>query len=180
SCVSYLCKSVIISKKCDFESRKYKQIDGAVITFKSDSSLNCVVTFQTANILQRFMLRFEKLALGCSDHINIYDGDLPIGQPAVYLSYVTGDSRISDVGSQMVITAFKNIPSVTCNGLKCLNSYCISRDLGCDGINHCDDNSDESSHAMCKQEEKLTSGVKHVFMFSIEATMNWIKHLFCF
>ncbi|GIX90039.1 uncharacterized protein CEXT_750891 [Caerostris extrusa] len=30
-----------------------------------------------------------------------------------------------------------------------MNSFCIAQDLTCDGVNHCGDNSDETSHASC-------------------------------
>lgn len=52
----------------------YKKIDGAVISSKSENNLDCTITFQTDTILQKFMLRFEKLALDCNDHLYIYDG----------------------------------------------------------------------------------------------------------
>ena len=41
------------------------------------------------------------------------------------------------------------LKAVHCKEHKCLNSFCISKDLCCDGINHCGDNSDETSHAFC-------------------------------
>ncbi|RWS28698.1 hypothetical protein B4U80_01657 [Leptotrombidium deliense] len=156
-----------------------KQIDGAVITSKREENLNCVLTFHTETVLQRFMLRFESLALDCNDHLYIFDGDLPVGTHKVRLThhyfaahlscrstrsevgliftqgnfvtlkYMTDNWSKPDDGFQLVITAFKDSPSVGCGVLKCLNSFCISRDLACDGINHCGDNSDETSHALC-------------------------------
>ena len=76
----------------------YKKIDGAVIESESEADLDCVLTFQTDSILQRFMLRFESLALDCNDHLYIYDGAHAFGHYKVssqfpYLSIV---SKVSD------------------------------------------------------------------------------------
>ncbi|RWS12944.1 hypothetical protein B4U79_06995, partial [Dinothrombium tinctorium] len=72
----------------------------------------------------------------------------------VTLKYVTDSWSQPGDGFTLVITAFKDAPSVGCavHVLKCLNTFCISRDLACDGINHCGDNSDETSHALCYHE----------------------------
>lgn len=61
----------------------HKKVDGAVITSKSEDNLDCTITFQTDTILQRFMLRFEKLALDCNDHLFIYDGAHAFGNHKV-------------------------------------------------------------------------------------------------
>lgn len=65
-----------VSKLCvrDRNFPLYKKIDGAVIESESEADLDCVLTFQTDSILQRFMLRFEQLALDCNDHLYVYDG----------------------------------------------------------------------------------------------------------
>ncbi|CAG2111727.1 unnamed protein product [Medioppia subpectinata] len=147
----------------------HKKVDGAVITSKSEDNLDCTITFQTDTILQRFMLRFEKLALDCDDHLYIYDGAHAIGNHKADLScrstrtevgtiftqgsfltlkYITDPYSKSENGFRLIITAFKEAP-VHCRDHKCLNTFCISRDLSCDGINHCGDNSDETSHASC-------------------------------
>lgn len=52
----------------------YKKIEGAVLWSKNERNLDCVITFQTHSILQRFMLRFDTLQLDCNDHLYIYDG----------------------------------------------------------------------------------------------------------
>lgn len=52
----------------------YKKIDGTVLTSEGEDNLECIITFQTDTILQRFMLRFERLALDCNDHLYIFDG----------------------------------------------------------------------------------------------------------
>lgn len=51
----------------------YQQIDGAVLISKNERNLDCVVTFQTLTVLQRFMLRFDRLKIDCNDHLYIYD-----------------------------------------------------------------------------------------------------------
>ena len=43
----------------------------------------CVMTFQTETVLQRFMIRFEVLALDCKDHLSVYDGEVVAEAPRV-------------------------------------------------------------------------------------------------
>lgn len=62
-----------------------KLIDGAVITSAREENLNCMITFTTESVLQKFMLRFEELKLDCNDHLYIYDGDIAVGNPKVGL-----------------------------------------------------------------------------------------------
>lgn len=52
----------------------YRKIDGAILWSQNERNLDCVITFQTHSILQRFMLRFDMLQLDCNDHLYIYDG----------------------------------------------------------------------------------------------------------
>ena len=67
----------------------YKKIDGAVISStKENNNLDCSITFQTDTILQKFMLRFEKLALDCNDHLYIYDGAHTIGNHKVCFWFI--------------------------------------------------------------------------------------------
>ena len=37
-----------------------------------------------------------------------------------------------------------------CREHRCANQYCVSRDLVCDGVNHCGDNSDEHYYVHCQ------------------------------
>jgi hypothetical protein len=46
----------------------YRKIDGAEIISKNERNLDCLLTFQTHSILQRFMVRFDELKLDCNDH----------------------------------------------------------------------------------------------------------------
>ena len=54
-------------------------IEGAVVRSMGERNLDCTITFQTDTILQRFMLRFERLELDCNDHLFIYDGAYTTG-----------------------------------------------------------------------------------------------------
>lgn len=153
----------------------YRSIDGAVLTSESDNNLDCIVTFQTDYILQRFMLRFERLSLGCRDHLVIFDGANAVGtskadlfcgsSPSdvgdistlgnhVTLRYTTDSESPQGSGFKLIITAYRNrltdhMPNLTCRDFQCSNTLCISSNLTCDGVNHCGDNSDETSHASC-------------------------------
>lgn len=77
--------SVHISTLCVGERTypQYKVIHGAVLSSESENDLDCVITFQTDSILQKFMLRFEKLALDCNDHLTIFDGAHAISKKKV-------------------------------------------------------------------------------------------------
>lgn len=65
--------------KNHFLQQVYRKIDGALLWSQNERNLDCVVTFQTHSILQRFMLRFDFLQLDCNDHLYIYDGAHPVG-----------------------------------------------------------------------------------------------------
>jgi hypothetical protein len=67
-----LCKNL-------FLQHLYRKIDGAVLWSQNERNLDCVITFQTHSILQRFMLRFDMLQLDCNDHLYVYDGAHPVG-----------------------------------------------------------------------------------------------------
>lgn len=65
--------------KNHFLQQLYRKIDGAVLWSRNERNLDCVITFQTHSILQRFMLRFDFLQLDCNDHLYIYDGAHAVG-----------------------------------------------------------------------------------------------------
>lgn len=44
-----------------------------------------------------------------------------------------------------------------CKNFRCLNDLCISQNLTCDGVNHCGDNSDETSEALCGGKESKSA-----------------------
>ena len=61
-------------------------IDGAVVISRNERDVDCVITFQTESILERFMIRFEELAIDCNDKLYIYDGAHAIGSHKVMRS----------------------------------------------------------------------------------------------
>ncbi len=73
--------------KTQFMQGIYQQIDGAVLTSKNERNLDCIVTFQTLTILQRFMLRFDRLKIDCNDHLYIYDVANAVGDYKVSMYY---------------------------------------------------------------------------------------------
>ncbi|KAL3187375.1 hypothetical protein MRX96_025447 [Rhipicephalus microplus] len=144
---------VDISSLCTGERQYplYRTIDGAVLTSEGESNLDCAITFQTDSILKRFVLRFETLSLDCHDHIAIFDGAHATGLSKVY---TTDNESPQGSGFKLVITAYRNrftdqMPDLKCQDFQCNNTLCISSNLTCDGVNHCGDNSDETSHASC-------------------------------
>lgn len=123
--------------KNHFSQLIYKKIDGALVWSQNERNLDCVITFQTHSILQRFMLRFDMLQLDCNDHLFIYDGANAVGTQKynvscrntkqlvgslftqtnfVTLKYVTDNWGTDSNGFKLVITAIKD-PS------KCNNQW---------------------------------------------------------
>ncbi|XP_015926834.1 uncharacterized protein [Parasteatoda tepidariorum] len=181
----FLCRNVVLPEvnknlqmsslclsKSEPTSRSENINGGAVLTSKNELNMKCVVTFSTDTILQRFMLRFEHLALDCNDHLYIFDGGHEYGNHEfdlscrstrtdvgtiftsgsyVTLKYITDARSHAGNGFKLIMTAVKK-PNAACQAFRCLNDLCISQDLRCDGINHCGDNSDETSQALCGDE----------------------------
>lgn len=162
-----------VSELChdSFLKQHNRMIEGAVLTSRGERNLKCAVTFQTDSILQRFMLRFERLQLDCNDHLFIYDGAYAMGTYKADLScrntlanvgtiytqtnhvtlrYVTDQWGPKENGFKLLITAFKD-KKHTCLHFRCeTTNFCVDRELTCDGVNHCGDGSDEStSLALC-------------------------------
>lgn len=173
--VSSLCKRTGL--------HQFKVVDGAVLlSNEDDTDQDCVVTFQTGSILQIFALRFERLNLGCNDNLAIFEGAQAAGNAKVVLScqsnssnvgalftdtnfvtlkYTTDSVKEQGNGFELVVTAFKMKieKSPTCNGFKCHNDLCISRDLVCDGVNHCGDNSEEAGNDTCTGTNAVAQGL---------------------
>lgn len=69
--------------KNHFLQQLYRKIDGAVLWSQNERNLDCIITFQTHSVLQRFMLRFDMLQLDCNDHLLVYDGAHAVSTPKV-------------------------------------------------------------------------------------------------
>lgn len=74
--------------KNHFLQQLYRKIDGAVLWSQNERNLDCVITFQTHSILQRFMLRFDMLQLDCNDHLFVYDGAHAVGTHKVCIIFL--------------------------------------------------------------------------------------------
>ena len=61
-----------------------RTVDGVVLDSKDERDEDCVITFQTESILEKFLLKFERLHIDCHDHLYIYDG-----------AHATGSFRVS-------------------------------------------------------------------------------------
>ncbi|XP_053688430.1 uncharacterized protein LOC128737751 [Sabethes cyaneus] len=156
--------------KNHFLQQLYRKIDGATLSSKNERNLNCVITFQTHSILQRFMLRFDMLQLDCNDHLYVYDGAHAVGTHKADLTckdtkqsvgalftktnfltfkYVTDNWGTETNGFKMVITSVKD-SKINCADFRCTQpEFCIHQDLLCDGVNHCADGSDEAVGSLC-------------------------------
>lgn len=165
-----------ISSLCEnsFLQNLYRKIDGAVLHSQNERNLDCVITFQTHSVLQRFMLRFDLLQLDCNDHLYVYDGAHAVGNAKadlscrnttqtvgaiftrtnfVTLKYVTDNWGTASNGFKLVITAVKD-PKHACKDFRCyMQEFCIATDLVCDQIDHCGDGSDEFVGPHCVSDE---------------------------
>lgn len=161
--------------KTHFLQQLYRKIDGAVLRSQNEPNLDCTITFQTETILQKFMLRFDQLQLDCNDHLLVYDGAHAIGNYMADLScrhtrqsvgtiysrtnfltlkYVTDAWGTDTNGFHLVITAFKDKTELVCRDFRCAQKdFCISTDLLCDGVNHCGDNTDETTTSLCADQD---------------------------
>jgi len=74
--------------KTHFLQQVYRKIEGAVLDSQNERNLDCVTTFQTHSILQRFMIHFDRLQLDCNDHLFIFDGAHAVGQHKVCQSII--------------------------------------------------------------------------------------------
>ena len=57
-----------------FMSNIPRTVDGVVLDSRDERDEDCVITFQTESILEKFLLKFERLQMDCNDHLYIYDG----------------------------------------------------------------------------------------------------------
>lgn len=149
-------------------------IDGAVVVSTDERDVSCIIAFQTESILEKFLLRFERLHVDCNDHLYIFDGAHATGSPRAHIScddsrdkvgpngliitrtnfvtlkYETDSWGTENNGFELVITAFKNAHQSGCReSFQCNNYVCINQDLVCDGIQHCPHGQDETSANHC-------------------------------
>ena len=101
-----------------------------MIESESEADLDCVLTFQTDSILQRFMLRFESLALDCNDHLYIYDGAHAFGHYKVstqfpYLSILSKISNSIKVFQVSRCFKYQSISSIKEGGVKSSGSILL-------------------------------------------------------
>uniref|UniRef100_A0A1B0CL85 Putative conserved plasma membrane protein n=1 Tax=Lutzomyia longipalpis TaxID=7200 RepID=A0A1B0CL85_LUTLO len=156
--MSFLCKN-------HYLRQLYRKIDGALLWSQNERNLDCVITFQTDSILQRFMLRFDMLQLDCNDHLyadltcrNTKQsvGAIFTRTNFVTLKYVTDNWGTDTNGFKLVITAIKD-PKHSCKDFRCtLREFCIHPDLVCDGVNNCADGSDEAVGTLCPISDPYT------------------------
>ena len=62
------------NKEGNFMSNIPRTVDGVVLESRDERDEDCVITFQTESILEKFLLKFERLQMDCNDHLYIYDG----------------------------------------------------------------------------------------------------------
>ncbi|CAF0998296.1 unnamed protein product [Adineta steineri] len=133
---------------------------------KYKSNTNCTVKFRTAQPSQRIVITVEKMDIAdCpSDTLLIYDGTTLLnknanqqcGSPA-FFTFTTSTTQVSitfksnsaveSSGFQMAIALhFPTVPACPQNlgFYQCKNRNCISKQLKCDGRNHCGDSTDEN------------------------------------
>jgi len=187
--VSSLCKN-------HFMQEVNRIVDGATVWSENERNLDCQLTFQTESILQRFVVRFERLQLDCNDHLYIHDSAHAIGDGYkadlscrntkdsvgvlytrsnyVTLRYKTDAWGTRRNGFKVVITAYKPVrkdQTVDCDEFLC-GRHCISRELLCDGVSHCPDGRDEATAAGCL-DSGLASllGTDRTLLYSVGAAV---------
>ena len=62
------------SRHGNFLSGIQRTVDGAVLDSRDERDEDCVITFQTESVVEKFLLKFERLQMDCNDHLYIYDG----------------------------------------------------------------------------------------------------------
>jgi len=162
------------SREGNFLSNVPRTVDGVVLGSRDERDEDCVITFQTESVIEKFLLKFERLQMDCNDHLYIYDGAHVAGH---WRAHISCQSKPSSVGSKgfiitrsnfvtlryhtdswgttsngftLIITAFKNLQTFGCStGFPCDSFICISQDLACDNVSHCGHGQDEIAHNNC-------------------------------
>jgi len=162
------------NKEDNFMSNIPRTVDGVVLESRDERDEECVITFKTESILEKFILKFDRLHMDCHDHLYIYDGAHATG---AYRAHISCDSERNSVGSNgfiitrtnfvtlryhtdswgtnnngftLIITAFKNAQTFGCSdAFQCDSHICISPDLVCDNVSHCGHGEDEAANGLC-------------------------------
>ena len=74
------------SREGNFLSNVPRTVEGVVLESRDERDEDCVITFQTESVTQKFLLKFERLEMDCNDHLYIYDA-----------AHVAGHWRVSDI-----------------------------------------------------------------------------------
>ena len=51
-----------------------RTVDGVVLESNDERDEDCVITFQTDSVIEKFLLKFDRLHMDCHDHLYVYDG----------------------------------------------------------------------------------------------------------
>ena len=81
-----------------------RTVDGVVLESRDERDEDCVITFQTESILEKFLLKFERLHMDCHDHLYIYDG-----------AHATGAYRVSSLLKNFLMFCHINEMNLTFN-----------------------------------------------------------------
>ena len=74
---NFVCALDSIRETCgesSYLSNLPRTVDGVVLDSRDERDEDCVITFQTESVIEKFLLKFERLEMDCNDHLYIYDG----------------------------------------------------------------------------------------------------------
>ncbi|CAH1780013.1 unnamed protein product [Owenia fusiformis] len=111
--------------------------------------------FQNMHRIAKKQLSMAKTVLTCTDKKSNYTLESRNRYAAVVLESSKG-LHLQGYKFKIIMTSFYN--SRVCDEFKCRNRKCIDDSLKCDGVDHCGDNSDESTSYPTKC--KFSSGIK--------------------
>merc|ERR1712117_3764 len=93
------------SRQGNFLSKIQRTIDGVVLESRDERDEDCVITFQTESVVEKFLLKFERLQMDCNDHLYIYDGAHEAGP---WRAHISCESEPGSVGSNGFIITRTN------------------------------------------------------------------------
>ena len=164
------------SREGNFLSNVPRTVDGVVLKSHDERDEDCVITFQTESVIEKFLLKFEDLRMDCNDHLYIYDGAHVAGHwrvrfctqdqyfIALLQAHISCDSRPSSVGSQGFIITRSNFVTLRYhtdswgsqnNGFTLvITAFKNSRTFGCSSGFSCDSQ-------ICISNDLKCDGVHH-------------------